>query len=334
MSARSLVFVGPRRVLVQDSAPGQPGAGQARVRTTLSAVSPGTELLIYRGEAPHALSADATIAALGGGLSFPLKYGYCCVGVVDACGPDVDSAWQGRRVFAFNPHESAFVASVADLLPVPDDVADDDAVLLPNMESAVNFVLDAQPLLGESAVVVGQGVVGLLTTAILARMPLSELIAVERLAERRKWSLIMGATGVVDPADASAFDALRECADVAFELSGAPAALDTAIAVTGFGGRVVIGSWYGSKPVTVDLGGRFHRSRIRLLASQVSSLTPELGARWTKARRMEVAWRMLRAIKPARLITHRMAFEDAAAGYRLLDEQPGVALQVVFEYGA
>ncbi len=334
MSARALVFIGPRRVVVQDSAPGRPGAGQACVRTTLSAVSPGTELLIYRGEAPRALSADATIAALGGGLNFPLKYGYCCVGVVEACGPDVDPAWQGRRVFAFNPHESAFVAGVADLLPVPDDIVDDDAVLLPNMESAVNFVLDAQPLLGEIAVVVGQGVVGLLTTAVLARMPLAELIAVERLPARRKWSLTMGATCAVDPADAAAIDALRECADVVFELSGAPAALDTAIAVTGFGGRVVIGSWYGSKPVTVDLGGRFHRSRIRLIASQVSTVTPELGARWSKARRMEAAWRMLREIKPAQLITHRKRFEDAASGYRLLDEQPGAALQVVFEYGA
>ena len=333
MSARSLFFVGPRQAVILDSAPGQPGAGQVRVRTTLSAVSPGTELLIYRGEAPRELSADATIAALGGGLSFPLKYGYCCVGVVEARGPDVDPAWQGRRVFAFNPHESAFVARVADLLPVPDDIADDDAVLLPNMESAVNFVLDAQPLLGEVAVVVGQGMVGLLTTAVLARMPLAELTTVERLSERRSWSLAMGATRTIDPSDAVAFDALRERADVAFELSGAPAALDTAIALTGFGGRVVIGSWYGAKPVTVDLGGRFHRSRIRLIASQVSTLTPELGARWSKARRMDVAWRMLRAIKPARLITHRQKFEDAAAGYRLLDEQPGAALQVVFEYG-
>ncbi len=332
MSARSLFFVGPRQLVIRDTLPGQPGSGQVRVRTTLSAVSPGTELLIYRGEAPRELSADVTIAALGGGLSFPLQYGYCCVGKVEARGPDVDSAWQGRRVFAFNPHESAFVASVADLLPVPDDVSDDDAVLLPNMESAVNFVLDAQPLLGERAVVVGQGMVGLLTTALLARMPLADLIGVERLPERRAWSLVMGATRVVDPADATAVDLLREGADVAFELSGSPAALDTAIAVTGFGGRVVIGSWYGAKPVTVDLGGRFHRSRIRLIASQVSTLTPELGARWSKARRMDVAWGMLRAIKPARLITHRLNFEEAAAGYRLLDEQPGAALQVVFEY--
>lgn len=334
MSVRSLLFVGPRQVAIQDNALGQPSAGQVRVRTTLSAVSPGTELLIYRGEAPRELSADATIAALGGQLRFPLKYGYCCVGVVEAHGPEVDPAWLGRRVFGFNPHENAFVAGVAELLTVPNDVADDDAVLLPNMESAVNFVLDAQPLLGEIAVVVGQGVVGLLTTAVLARMPLAELISVERLAARRAWSLAMGATRSVDPADALTFDALRECADVAFELSGAPEALDSAIAATGFGGRVVIGSWYGSKPVTVDLGGRFHRSRIRLIASQVSTLTPELGARWSKSRRMDVAWRMLRAIKPARLITHRLHFDDAAAGYQLLDEQPGAALQVVFEYGA
>jgi threonine dehydrogenase-like Zn-dependent dehydrogenase len=146
------------------------------------------------------------------------------------------------------------------------------------------------------------------------------------------WSAALGATRVVDPAETAAFDEIRERADVAFELSGAPAALDTAIAATGFGGRVVIGSWYGAKPVTVDLGGRFHRSRIQLIASQVSTLTPSLAARWDKRRRLDVAWRMLADIRPSRLITHRLAFNDIAEGYRLLDQDPGSALQVVVRY--
>ncbi len=331
---QAVYFSAPRQIELRDEALPQPAAGHVRVRTVLSGISAGTELLIYRGEAPRALQADASIAALAGGLAFPLKYGYAAVGDVDALGAGVDVGWLGQRVFAFNPHERFFVSALADLQRVPAGIDAADAVMLPNVESAVNFVLDAQPLLGEVAAVVGQGVVGLLTTALLARMPLAGLLGVERLAARRDQSLRLGANAVVDPSDAGAFAAHAERADVVFELSGAPAALDTAIALTGFGGRIVIGSWYGAKPVTVDLGGRFHRSRIKLISSQVSTLTPELAARWDKPRRLAVAWQMLRAIQPSRLITQRVPFADAAAAYAALDERPADALQVVLDYAA
>jgi len=121
-------------------------------------------------------------------------------------------------------------------------------------------------------------------------------------------------------------------ADLTYELSGSPAALDQAIRVTGYAGRVVLGSWYGSKRASLDLGGRFHRSRIRLLSSQVSSLAPEFSGRWSKERRFSVAWKMLQELKPSRWITHRFPLEEAEQAYRLLDTQPGEALQVLFTY--
>ncbi len=332
MMRRSLFFTGPRSLELREEAAPEPGPGELRVRSVLSAISPGTELLIYRGEAPHAMAADASIAALSGDLAFPLKYGYACVGVVDATGDGVDAAWLNRRVFAFNPHESVFVAPVGAVHAIPDVIPDEDAAFLPNMESALSFVLDGAPLIGERVAVIGQGVVGLLTTALLTRMSPEALIAVERVAFRRDWAARLGATQVLDPSDGLALDAVRERADLTFELSGAPAALDTAIALTGFGGRVVIGSWYGSKLVTLDLGGRFHRSRIQLRASQVSTLAPELAARWDKARRFAYAWRLLAELKPSRLITQRVAFDDAARAYQLLDAAQHLALQVVLRY--
>jgi threonine dehydrogenase-like Zn-dependent dehydrogenase len=94
----------------------------------------------------------------------------------------------------------------------------------------------------------------------------------------------------------------------------------------------VVGSWYGKKLAALDLGGRFHRSRIRLVSSQVSSIAPELSGRWTKGRRFDVAWEMLRNIKPKRWITHCLPVSEAAEAYRILDETPGEAIQVIFEY--
>jgi threonine dehydrogenase-like Zn-dependent dehydrogenase len=164
---------------------------------------------------------------------------------------------------------------------------------------------------------------------LLAQFPLAELIAVDSYALRRTWSSRLGAASALDPAEAGSITG----ADLAYELSGNPTALNLAISSTGFDGRVVIGSWYGNKPAALDLGGAFHRSHMRLISSQVSHLHPRWRGRWTKDRRLDTAWQMLRQHDPARLITHRFSLEDAAAAYHLLDENPASAVQHVLHYG-
>jgi threonine dehydrogenase-like Zn-dependent dehydrogenase len=188
-------------------------------------------------------------------------------------------------------------------------------------------------------VIFGQGVVGLLTTALLARLPLASLVTLDRYPLRRQISLALGAHASLDPAEPQALGRLhavlqqgQQGADLTYELSGNPAALDQAIAATGFSGRVVIGSWYGQKRADINLGGRFHRSRIRLMSSQVSTLAPEWTGRWSKARRLQVAWWMLAQVRPAHLITHRFPLAQAAQAYAMLDQHPDEAIQVILTY--
>ncbi len=187
----------------------------------------------------------------------------------------------------------------------------------------------------------GQGVVGLLTTALLAQIPLSRLVTLDRYPIRRDRSVALGADVSLDPMAPDAQDHLGELfqtgsssegADLAYELSGNVKALDQAIAVVGFNGRVVIGSWYGQKQAELDLGGRFHRSRISLIASQVSTIAPQWRGRWTKIRRLLAALRMIEKIKPAFLITHRYPIDKAGEAYRLLDQNPQEAIQVILTY--
>ena len=328
----SVTFTAPRTVEVRRELRPSPGPGEALVETLISAISPGSELLVYRGLAP-AGAVDATIAALGGSFGFPIRYGYAAVGRVAAVAPDVSDEWLGRLVLAFNPHQSYFVAPIDALHALPEGLSPEAAVFLPNMETAVAFVMDGRPVIGELLAVVGQGIVGLLTTALLAEMSPAALVALDGYPLRRDWSRRLGATAALDPAESdAAWAALPDGADLTYELSGNPRALDLAIALTGEYGRVVIGSWYGRRPVEVDLGGRFHRAQIQLIGSQVSHLAPGWRGRWTKNRRLEVAWAMLRRHRPERLITHRLPLHRAAEAYRLLDEQPGQAVQVIFEY--
>ncbi len=206
----------------------------------------------------------------------------------------------------------------------------------------MNLVQDGAPIMGERILVLGQGVVGLLTTSLLSEFPLGALVIVDRFDLRCQMGLVecqkskAFSCALINPGAVGfreqALSTLKQGADLTFELSGNPSALNDAITLTRFSGRVVIGSWYGEKPAEVDLGGAFHRSRIKLISSQVSTLSPELSGRWDKARRFDVAWKALEWIQPEKWITHRFAIDQAADAYRLLDQNPQEALQVILDY--
>jgi 2-desacetyl-2-hydroxyethyl bacteriochlorophyllide A dehydrogenase len=320
MNRRALVFTGPRRVEVVEEPIEPPGPGEVLVQARFSAISAGTELLAFRGQVPAELPLDETLGALAGTFTYPFRFGYASVGQVIRAGAGAEG-WLGQPVFAFHPHAGSFVVPAGDVVAVPGDVPADRAALLALMETAVNLVLDGRPLLGERVVLVGQGMVGLLTTALLARFPLQSLQVIESNPRRAEVARGLGARVV--PA--------REArdADLVYELSGDPAALDVALAAAGREGRVIVGSWYGSKRAPVDLGGAFHRGRITISSSQVSRLSPALSARWDRERRFATAWRALAALDARPFITHRLPFTEAQQAYELVDRSPAEALQVL-----
>jgi NADPH:quinone reductase-like Zn-dependent oxidoreductase len=341
MERQSLYFTAPRQVALDFEPLPSPSFGQMLVKSLISAISPGTELLIYRGLAPADLAKDETITALTGDFAFPLKYGYAAVGQVIEVGRGVAPGWEGKLVFAFHPHESHFLATPDELLVLPAGMTPEAAVFFPNMETAVTFLLDGQPLMGEQVAIFGQGIVGLLLTSQLSRWPLSSLVTLDLYSRRRLLSQDLGAHVSLDPSASEAMPHLLSHlqgngpypgADLSYEVSGNPAALDQAISATGFSGRVVIGSWYGLKRSDLNLGGRFHRSRVRLIGSQVSSIAPELTGRWNKARRYHTTWQMLEQVQPARFITHRFPLAQAAQAYELIDRHPEEVIQVILTY--
>ena len=333
MPARSLYFSGPESVVVEEGSVPEPDDDQLLVRTERSFISSGTELLLYRDEAPSDIRADETIDALDGTLSYPLQYGYAAVGRVAETGAAVADDWLGRRVFAFHPHESHFLATPTAVVPV--DLSPERAVLLANAEAAVNFVMDGQPKIGERVAVFGQGVVGLLTTAFLSSFPLDELVTVDCYEHRRSVSRAFGADeSLAASADVAArvdgHDA--DGADLTVEVSGNPDALDEAIRATGYAGRVVVGSWYGTKSVELDLGGQFHRSHVRVRSSQVSRIDPDHSGRWDKDRRLALVRELLTGIDPAPLVTDEVPIERASEAYEALDSAPETTLGVALTY--
>ena len=306
------------------------------VESFCSGISAGTELLVYRGEIPEGMLLDPLIPEFSEIFSYPTQYGYATVGEVIDVGANVDNKWIGRRVFSFNPHESHFFTSVKDLIEIPDGIGYEDAIFLPNMETALNLIMDGSPVIGENVAVIGQGIVGLLTTSLLNSFPLDNLVTFDTIMKRRRVSLEFGASHTFgsfeEPMMNSIFDKEYKGFDLVYEVSGNPGSLNNAIDITGYNGRIIIGSWYGNKKSELSLGDSFHRSRINLITSQVSTIDPKFSGRWTKERRFSVAWDMLRAIKPSRLVTHEYPIEEAKVAYDNLHQNSDDILQVILKY--
>ncbi|MGV8838117.1 zinc-binding dehydrogenase, partial [Cellvibrio sp.] len=297
--AQQLWFTGVEQVAVREHIFAAPGADELLVEVECSAISAGTEMLVYRGQIPNDMALDANIAALQDQQQYPLQYGYASVGIIKAVGVNVGAALLGQRVFAFQPQASHFISTLANVIPVPTDISAEDAVFLPNMETAVNLIQDGSPALGERVVVLGQGVVGLLLTHLLAQFPLAQLQGVDAIPLRRERALQLGVNAVFDPFSAADIGALKQQltiaennkgADLVYEVSGAPTALNLAIELSGFASRIVIGSWYGNKTAAIALGGDAHRNRLKITTSQLSSLPPELSGPWDKTPPFELSW--------------------------------------------
>jgi threonine dehydrogenase-like Zn-dependent dehydrogenase len=216
----------------------------------------------------------------------------------------------------------------------------DRALFLANMESALNLVMDAAPLAGERGMVFGQGVVGLLALSVLSQFPLETLITAEPVAQRRERSQQLGANLAIDPSRGRELAVLEDCLfhdgqnglDFAIEVSGQIEALNLAIQLSGFDSRIVVGSWYGRNAGLVELGGHFHRRRIKLISSQVSTVNPALSGRWSKDRRLALALDWLDRAAPEQFITHRFGVDDCQTAFEMVADKNAGALQVIFEY--
>ena len=341
MLARTVHHIATEKVDVREIELAEPKSNEVVVKTRYSAISPGTESMIYRGLFPPNLSQDESIPSLSKKFEYPFRYGYSLVGTVIESGRDIDPKWLGRTVFVFHPHQDLAVVPVNDCLPLPDGISAKAALFLPNMESAVSFTMDAGPVIGDRICVFGLGVVGLLTTALLARFPLEMLLTADPLGHRREKALTFGATHAIDPSDDQAWAALIDSqfnqssipgVDISFELSGNMDALNQAIEICGFSAKIIVASWYGRQTSELDLGGHFHRRRIQLISSQVSTLNPALSGRWDKDRRIDLSWKMIKQIKPEKLITHQFPLHQCAGAYQVNSEHLENALQVIFEY--
>jgi NADPH:quinone reductase-like Zn-dependent oxidoreductase len=291
-----------------------PGPGEALVRARHSGISRGTELLVHRGGVPAAVADRMRAPFQAGELPGPVKYGYLSVGEVEAGPPE----WVGRTVFCLYPHQDRYVVPVSALTVVPDGVPAARAVLAGTVETAVNALWDAAPRLGDRVAVIGAGMVGACVAALLRTFPLGRLQLVDVDEERRGVAEHLG-VGFAGPDEA-----LGDC-DVVVHCSATGAGLQRGLELLGDEGELIELSWYGDRPVTVDLGADFHARRLVVRASQVGAVAAARRARRTHAQRLALALDLLRDPALDALISGRTRFADLPATMdRLAAGEPGL----------
>lgn len=330
MTARALWFVGPRAVETRVVELDPVRDGEVSVRTLCSGISAGTELLAYRGEIAPDVALDDTIGALGGSFRYPFRYGYSCVGVVEESRSPIPV---GSQVFAFHPHQDRFVAAAGDVIPL-DDVDPRVAVLFPLVETALQITLDAGPVLAEEVVLFGLGAVGLLTSVMLQRAG-ATVLAVDPLSWRRETAAALGVTAVAPDGVDAALSPSAAAGGVALviEASGRPEVLSSSLALLAHEGTALVASWYGIKQAVLPLGAEFHRRRLTIRSTQVSTVPAHLSGRWTGARRRAVAATLLSSLDLDPLATHTFPFDAAAAAFEAADTATDGLVHAALWYG-
>jgi len=333
----SLYFTGEREVSLREETISEPEGKEVLIETLYSGVSRGTELLLYRNEVENGICLDKSWNYEKNSYKHGFKYGYSCVGKIISTGDKVPEEMKGKEVFAFNPHESHFLADIDELVLVDGKMDAENSLFLPTLETAVNFALESSPVIGERCAIFGQGQVGLLTTYVLNHFPLDKIVTSDRYEKKKDLSKKMGADIVFD-SHTPIEDILTQCGlkedgfDLSVELSGNLDVLQKAVDALGFGGRVIIGSWYGNKSGKLKLGTDFHRDQIRMKSSQVSSIPKERCERWDKERRIETTLDFLHKEDFTGLITHEYDIDQASKAFEKLENEPEEVIQLIFKY--
>ena len=241
----------------------EPGRGDVVVRTLRSGVSRGTETLVFRGGVPPGQYAAMRAPFQEGDFPGPVKYGYLNVGVVEQGPPEL----RGRTVFCLYPHQTAYVVPAGAVTVVPEDVPPARAVLAGTVETAVNALWDAAPLLGDRVTVVGAGMVGCCVARLLSRFPAVQVTLVDVDAGRADVAAALGVDFAL-PADAA------DGRDLVVHTSATSAGLQRSLDLLAPEGTVIDLSWYGDTEVRLSLGGAFHSGRLGIRASQVGTALP------------------------------------------------------------
>jgi 2-desacetyl-2-hydroxyethyl bacteriochlorophyllide A dehydrogenase len=297
--ARAFWIAAPGRGEIRREPLATPSPTDVVVRALFSAISRGTESLVFNGRVPASEYQRMRAPFQAGDFPGPVKYGYASVGRVESGPPDL----QGRCVFVLHPHQTLYVVPAQSVYVLPDNVPPDRAVLAANLETAINGLWDAMAQIGDRIAVIGAGTVGCLIAWLAGRLPGCDVELVDINSHREGVAKALGVR-FAHP------ETVGHEQDLVIHTSGSPAGLDLALRIAGFEATIAEMSWYGDQSVSLSLGQSFHARRLTLRSSQVGTVARVQRSRWDTRRRMQLALTLLEHPALDVLMTGESAFEE------------------------
>jgi 2-desacetyl-2-hydroxyethyl bacteriochlorophyllide A dehydrogenase len=334
-TGRAVWFTAPRTVEVRTHEVRRPGPGEVTVAGVCSLISPGTEMLVYRGQIRP--DQPTGVATVEGSFAFPIKYGYQVVGRVVEAGPDT-TVGPGQLVFCRHPHQTRFTMpeGVGLVTAIPPHVDETSAAFANLLDTSLNCLFDVPVRFGDVVAVFGLGIVGLFCSQLAARIT-DTVVGVDPVAERRSRALDQGIPHAAAPDEA--LEVIRQLsqgrlADISIEASGTAAGLQSAIQATGQEGTIGVVAFYGTKTLEIAPGDAFHVRRQRIVSSQVVQVGSGLQPRWDRARRFATALRLAPTMNVDPLVTSRVPIDGAGEAYALIDSGDPETFGVVLDLSA
>ncbi len=295
---------------------------QLLLQSKYSLISTGTERLVAQGQVPISLHQKMKVPYMKGHFTFPLKYGYSVVGEVLS-----EGEWKGKLVHLMHPHQDYMLADIQSVSLLPKAVPPRRAVLISNVETAVNAIWDSQVSMGDRVLVVGFGMIGSLVARLLSFMPAVEVVVLEQDEYRKKLAAAMGFK-LLDTINTK-----TPFFDCSYHTSGSSEGLQKCIDLVGKEGTIVELSWYGTKSSTISLGGEFHYQRKRIISSQVGQVPSHKSHRWNYSRRKELVLELLKNPIFDEHLTHDLSLDSSPAFFQdLRENKQGDGLAWVINY--
>jgi threonine dehydrogenase-like Zn-dependent dehydrogenase len=322
MEGKALWHLSPTHSVTRTLELPKPSGQECIIKSAFSMVSLGTERLIAKGGVPDVLFEKMRVPYMQGAFGFPLTYGYSLSGLVI----DGPQEWIGERVHCLHPHQSYCLVQSSDLTVIPSDVPLDRAVLTSNLETVVNALWDARPFIGQRILVIGYGLIGSLIAYLLQPMSGIEIEVLEINDSRIGWARHMGLK-VIRPSSNA-----EDLYDMVFHTSATESGLQYGIDHLRQDGDLIELSWYGKKSVHLDLGTSFHYGRKRIISSQVSHVARPAMPQWSKDRRKELVFQLLKDPRLDFFLGRRIPFSQAVALFQILRNEQPTAVNYYFDY--
>jgi 2-desacetyl-2-hydroxyethyl bacteriochlorophyllide A dehydrogenase len=320
---------------------------QVRLHTLYSGISAGTELTAYRGSNPYLhkqwdTSRKLFIPAQQPSLIYPVSgWGYEEVGEVIELGSEVQDVSMGDVIFGTWGHRTHHIVEEAYAQArVQSKSLDAIFGVFSQIGSiALNGVHDARIRIGETVAVFGMGGLGQIVGQ-LAKKSGARVIGVDRFEKRLEIAKKSGAVhdflNVDDGEVAERIRAMTDNrgADIAIEVTGSTIALNQAIRSVAYSAKVVALGFFQGDATGLFLGEEFHHNRVNIVGSQIFGTDPELTYRWNQLRLVQTFMRLQTdgVIDLHPIISHMIPFDNAGEAFRILDQEPENALQVVLDF--